>query len=70
MRAWSHVCEKECMHVCVIVRGALSCMLWVYGELGTFWLSEVRYFMLSWVLILQERGPWQLHNTGTCMYLI
>jgi hypothetical protein len=41
--------------------------LFIYlSDIRERWLEEyLRYFMLCWVLILQERGPWQLHNTGS-----
>ena len=39
--------------------------LFIYlSDIRERWCEEyLRYFMLCWVMVLQERGPWELHNT-------
>ena len=40
--------------------------LFIYlADIRERWIEEyVRYALLCWVMVLQERGPWELHNTG------
>jgi len=47
--------------------GACMCFvnLFIYlCDIRERWIEEyLRYGMLCWVMLLQERGPWELHNT-------